>query len=114
MAQAHSFDEVKQFCPEHQHLLGRDSLLTFIPGLRNGLYLLGLDNHIGFLSIEKGNAYFIHSDYHQAEGVKKELLESSKAVANSNHFYVGAISTSKESMKILKNRKEITFSRPGL
>lgn len=74
--------------------------------LPDGIYILGLSNHVGFLSIEGGVAYFIHSDYSSEEGVRKEMIERSFALENSSSFWIGNFSNHEETMEWYKNQNE--------
>jgi len=65
---------------------------TFFMRMRQegpGLYVVGLDNHIGFLLVEDKKMYFIHSSYFQRRGVVKEEAESSYALVKSGYRVVG-------------------------
>jgi hypothetical protein len=56
-----------------------------------GLYVVGLDFHVGFLYNDAMNVYFIHSNYIRREGVVKELIQKSAAFGNSKYRVVGKI-----------------------
>jgi N-acetylmuramoyl-L-alanine amidase len=59
-------------------------LSTGLVGLKPGLYLIGLNCHIGFILIADGRARFIHSNYvDPEEGVTDETVAESRAIANS-------------------------------
>jgi hypothetical protein len=52
--------------------------------LKDGLYLIGLNCHVGFVLIDNGRVRFIHSNYvDPREGVTDEKLSGSPAIANS-------------------------------
>ncbi|MFC6095035.1 hypothetical protein ACFPVY_00120 [Flavobacterium qiangtangense] len=62
----------------------------------NGLYIIGLDNHTGFVLVsDKGN-YFIHSNGYFPQEVMKEKLSDSKIIAKSKYRVVGKISADKK------------------
>ncbi|MBW3372412.1 hypothetical protein KYK31_00385 [Hymenobacter norwichensis] len=57
-----------------------------------GLYMVGLDNHVGFLRVKAdGSVSFIHSSYVQRKGVVQEPALTSVALA-SQYRVVGKIS----------------------
>jgi hypothetical protein len=56
-----------------------------------GLYVVGLDFHVGFLHCDGPNVYFIHSNYIRREGVVKELIQQSAAFASSKYRLIGKI-----------------------
>lgn len=63
-----------------------------IKKLGKGLYIIGLDNHTGFISItEKGN-YFIHSTGWFPFKVVKDVLSESDVISKSKYRVVGKIS----------------------
>ena len=74
--------------------------------LPDGLYILGLSNHVGFLSIESGQSFFIHSDYSSEKGVRKELIHDSFALQNSTSFWVGNFSNHQDTARWYKKQSE--------
>lgn len=70
-----------------------------IEGLKNHLdkqpeysvFIVGLDFHTGYLTKEKNECYFIHSNYIGGKGVTKEKVEESQALQDSKVFYIGSI-----------------------
>jgi hypothetical protein len=57
-----------------------------------GLYILGLDNHVGFVYNDGTNSFFIHAYYLNNIGVIKEPLQNSNAVKYSKYRVIGALS----------------------
>jgi hypothetical protein len=51
--------------------------------LGDGLYVVGLDIHVGFLVVEGGRATFVHSSYTPPGAVVQEPVTESLAIANS-------------------------------
>ena len=62
----------------------------------NGLYIIGLDNHTGFISISDNGNYFIHSSGWFPYKVIKEVLGKSSILGKSKYRVVGKISDDKE------------------
>lgn len=62
----------------------------------NGLYIIGLDNHTGFVQISDDGNYFIHSNGYFPQEVMKEKLSDSKNIAKSKYRVVGKISADKK------------------
>jgi hypothetical protein len=60
--------------------------------LKDGLYVVGLESHVGFLLYEKGNVFFIHSNYWEPVAVVKEPAEKSLALNDSHVFVLCSIS----------------------
>lgn len=66
--------------------------------LKDGIYFIGLDFHVGYILKEKQNVYIIHSNYINKQGVVKENIEKSKA-ASSTTYYIVPISTNQKLLK---------------
>ena len=58
-----------------------------------GLYIAGLDYHVGFLYNDGQEVYFIHSNYIQRAGVVKEIVTNSVAFAHSQFRITGKLNT---------------------
>lgn len=97
------------FLGEDPILIHSDSLLTFVSCLSDGLYFLGLSNHVGFLSIEQGELFFIHSNYIGAVGVMKERLECSEAVKYSSGYILVPLSTNKALVRSWLDNTRLTI-----
>jgi hypothetical protein len=54
----------------------------------NGLYFVGLDNHVGYLYKQGEQLFFIHSSYLYPRGVAIECLEESMAFRSSTYYFV--------------------------
>ncbi len=57
----------------------------------NSLFILGLDSHVGFVSKETDNIFYIHSSYSGQKMVSKELLDKSIPVNSSKSFVIGNV-----------------------
>jgi hypothetical protein len=58
----------------------------------DGLYAVGLDNHVGFIRVKDGRALFVHSNYYQREiGVMAEPLNGRNPLAYSRYRYIGEL-----------------------
>lgn len=56
----------------------------------DGLYKVGLDNHVGFIVVRDGRSRFVHSSYYQPEtGVMSEPLEGNNPLAHSRYRIIG-------------------------
>ncbi len=64
----------------------------YVKSTGKGLYIVGLDNHIGFIYYDLHNIYFIHSNYVARNGVMKELAEQSSPFYYSKYKVIGKIS----------------------
>jgi len=67
----------------------------FVEGITNwgtGLYLVGLDIHVGFILNVDGDVYFIHSSYAEPFCVVKERAVESRILAASRYRVLGKLS----------------------
>lgn len=62
----------------------------------NGLYVIGLDNHTGFVSISNEGNYFIHASGWFPFKVIKEILGKSSVLGKSKYRVVGKISDDRD------------------
>ena len=71
----------------------------------NGVYLVGLDTHVGFLVVESTNISFIHSNYYQPHiGVMSEKINSRNPLNDSNYRIIGKLMTDEMIIKWLFNQ----------
>ena len=63
----------------------------------NGIYFVGLDNHVGYILIKDKELYFLHSSYYD-DKVMIELAETSPCFV-SNFYVFAEITTNKELVK---------------
>lgn len=64
---------------------------SVVKSMGKGLYVVGLDFHVGFLYCDGATVYFIHSNYIRRQGVVKESILTSAAFANSKYRVIGKI-----------------------
>jgi hypothetical protein len=103
IAEVLCFDDTRSFEMSNE-------LKTYVAHLKDGIYILGLSNHVGFLEIKNQVAYFIHSDYTSVLGVHRELFYQSDAAMSSTVFWIGNLSNNPKVYDYYKNKKE--FLRP--
>ena len=69
-----------------------DVFLDAVRGMGDGLFIVGLDCHVGFIINKSGNVTFCHSDYTKRwYGVDREVAEESPALVGSKYKVVGKI-----------------------
>ncbi|OQX88865.1 hypothetical protein B6D60_00860 [candidate division KSB1 bacterium 4484_87] len=57
-----------------------------------GIYLVGLDNHVGFISVKDSTMNFIHSNYYHPEiGVMSESITSENPLHDSRYRVIGKL-----------------------
>lgn len=114
LAQKYSHAIVKTLCNNIQYIRENDTekLFHYINSKPNQLYVVGLDNHVGFLLKEKTGIYFIHSSYLDPVAVVKEKAAESEALLSSGLFVLGHFSSNRliikswlagELIEIIKN-----------
>lgn len=65
----------------------------------NSIFIVGLDYHTGYISKQKKDCYFIHSNYLNQQGVTKENLQDSQALKSSKTWMIGSISANNSLIK---------------
>ena len=66
----------------------------------DGLYVVGLDIHVGFILVEAGKAKFIHSSYYQPDiGVMEEDLVAGNPLGDSDYRVIGKLFTDEMMVK---------------
>lgn len=101
-AQQSATNEAKTLQPSSPLLIYRNKTVQEMierikTNLSEGLYILGLDNHVGYLLVEQHQVYFIHSNY-CTNTVEREKAEKSPCF-NSNVYVIGELSTNRELLK---------------
>lgn len=76
--------------------------LNNVKKLDNGLYVLGLDSHVGFLYKTANQIKIIHSSYYGEICVMEENAQTSLALQHSNSYVLGLLNT-KENLQKWKN-----------
>jgi hypothetical protein len=66
---------------------------------QEGLYMVGLDFHVGFLLLRKGELFFIHSSYIDPVATVIEKIDSSPAFQASRKYCIAEISTNTALLK---------------
>ncbi len=61
----------------------------------NGIYILGLDTHVGFLFVDGNSTHFIHSSNSLLKGVRNQMAFSSNTIRKSKYRVVGKIQIEK-------------------
>lgn len=93
IAQKAASDVINTFCVDSliyqtTHL---DKLITHVKKQDDGLYVLGLSYHVGFLHKQEDNVYFIHSNFSMPSMVIREHASKSAALHTSDVYIMGNI-----------------------
>lgn len=96
LAQQASENIIKSLTSEpHIRRFRNASIKNFVAEIRQtggGLYVVGLDFHVGFILHDNAEVYFIHSSYVEPSEVIREKAVESTVLANSKYRVVGNIS----------------------
>ncbi|MBL7952752.1 MAG: hypothetical protein JNM62_13655 [Flavobacteriales bacterium] len=69
-----------------------NDVAAYIQAQGDGLYKVGLDNHVGFIVCRNGVVRFVHSNYYQREvGVMSEPLDGNNPLAHSHYRIIGGL-----------------------
>lgn len=71
--------------------------------LGEGLYIVGLDNHTGFLLVDQNGSFFIHSSGWFPFKVVKEKVETSGILERSKYKVIGKISDDEDFLRTWVN-----------
>ena len=95
LAQCPSEEMIKTICTRSSiHRYSDFSLSEFASEVEKmgfGLYVVGLDNHTGFILNDGNEAFFIHSTFVRPACVIKEKVNESKVLANSRYRVIGKV-----------------------
>lgn len=77
---------------------------------RDGVYFVGLDNHVGYLLIRGGDYYFIHSNYIE----NRVMIEKARTAPafQSTIYVVAELSTNDELLKKWRSGEVVKVHRP--
>ena len=83
-----------------------EAILTALKAEGEGLYIVGLDYHVGFLIVEKGEVFFVHSDYFNGK-VLRELAKESIGFGATQSYIVGEITNNGQLMTNWTNQTKM-------
>jgi hypothetical protein len=81
--------------PKYMQRFSNVTMLSFIQSVQKqgyGLYIVGLDNHTGFIYNDGKEIYFIHSTFIGTRNVQKEKAAASLVLIQSKYKVIGKIS----------------------
>lgn len=81
--------DIKRFFNKPVHDVG-----NYLKQSGTGLYVVGLDSHIGFIKVENDSIRFVHSNFYCPEiGVMSEALDTENPLNDSRYRIVGKLFT---------------------
>ncbi|HAA22695.1 MAG TPA: hypothetical protein DCP28_29490 [Cytophagales bacterium] len=93
-AQSASEVFIRELCPVVKRFSGRplEEVQAHLLASGDGVYLVGLDNHTGFLTVALGEIRFVHADYYGWDtGVESEEIFGDNPLADSRYRVVGKL-----------------------
>jgi hypothetical protein len=75
-----------------------EKFVADVKTLGEGIYIVGLDNHVGFIFHNGSEVYFIHSSYIEPSEVIREKAIESPILSSSKYRVIGKISDDEELM----------------
>lgn len=74
------------------HNVSMTEIEKYLKAKGDGLYLVGLDFHTGFIVVKNGNSKFVHSSYYFPEtGVMSENINSRNPLSDSKYRVIGKL-----------------------
>lgn len=114
MAQQASLYIIRSLSPsEHRKdwsRIGTEEFASRVGELPQGLYVVGLDIHTGFILHDDEGVWFVHSSYGNPSVVVKEKAAQSAVLAQSNRFVLGRVDNDWLIKKWLKGEKIATVT----
>lgn len=100
LAQDVSATMIKKLCVEVHSCNGIKNFTAYMDKQPvNSVYIVGLDFHTGYIVKDITGSYFLHSNYINKQGVVKELITESRALANNKFFMTGSLTANKKLLK---------------
>lgn len=102
LAQAYSLKAVKVLSGDAVIDLsgkGAGGVIAFLQEKEDGFYVVGLDNHIGYLLKRQGQIFFIHSSYLHPGQVCIELAKNALAFQGHNSYVLAQLSRNGQFIK---------------
>ncbi len=94
---------IKKLAPNHIKRFSNrpiEEVKRYLFNSGDGLYVVGLDIHVGFILVEAGKAKFIHSSYYQPDiGVMEEDLVPGNPLGDSDYRVIGKLFTDEMMVK---------------
>jgi len=113
LAQQASEKIVKTFAEEEDiQRFHHKPIKTFVKeviAMGDGLYIVGLDTHVGMMLVENGKAQFVHSAQSLLSGVRAENPLKSRVLKRSKYRIVGKALSDEVIIKWLRGNKIKTY-----
>ncbi|WP_460557301.1 hypothetical protein [Ferruginibacter profundus] len=87
--------------PKYIQRFSNISIDNFVKAVQQqgfGLYIVGLDNHVGFIYNDGTEIYFIHSTFVGTRNVQKEKAATSRVLSQSKYKVLGKLSADEKAL----------------
>ncbi len=101
LAQMYSKQIIESTCDTVIVLKTKGKLINYMQNQNNGIYIIGLSNHVGFIIKINNQSWFVHSNYFDNKGPCKEKISSSLAIDASTAYWIGKFTTKTNAKKWL-------------
>ncbi len=109
LARQTSENIVKSLTPSNEIKRFRRSTIKYfvetVVGMGDGVYVVGLDTHVGFMIVKNKKARFVHASKTYVNGVKSENPFKSKTLIRSKYKVVGKVFNEKLMQTWLEDRR---------
>ena len=95
VAQQYSHSIVNTLCSDVKKYTSLNAVLTYIESQPDNVYVVGLDNHVGFISKRNKSITFIHSSFVGPSCVESEQADASAVLASSGLYVLGNVTGNK-------------------
>lgn len=69
-----------------------DAVESYLIESGNGIYLVGMDSHVGFIAVKDSKIRFVHSSYYKPDiGVMSEELTTNNPLSDANYRVIGKL-----------------------
>ncbi len=96
LAQAYSHRIAEVLGDRLQRFTALEKLLSYVSKQPDDLYVVGLDNHVGFIEKRAGNIFFTHSSYWNPAKVIREEAAGSSILYHSQVYILSHILTNEK------------------
>ena len=93
VAQQDATTIIKLLASDIRRFQSLSDLLQYISQFRNEIFIVGLDNHVGFLVRDEEESWFVHASYGNPAEVVKENAAKSRILSWSSAYILGSLLT---------------------
>ena len=93
LAKMYSKQIVETITPDIKQYTDKTAMILELKSREDHLYIVGLDSHVGMFLKRENRLWFMHSNYYEIKGPDKEIASISKALSDSESWWVGTFTT---------------------